>query len=370
MELVEGESPRGPLPLGTTLDYARQVANALDAAHEKGIVHRDLKPGNIKVRPDGTVKVLDFGLAKVAPVPQSPAGDPAAVSMRATQVGKVLGTPAYMSPEQVRGYDVDKRADIWAFGVLLCELLTGVTPFDQKRGSDTTVAAVLTAEPDIVSVPLEIQWLVRKCLDKDPQKRLRDIGDAWDLLGRPDATIVARPSSRFRRAGWIVLALLVVSLASITWNGFPSRVPDDKPAVRLDVDLGAGVSIDGTGLANLVISPDGTRLAYVSHDRLFTQRFDETRPNELTSVEGATAPFFSPDGQWIGFFGYGKLRKVSVNGGLPVDLWTMTSGYRAGASWGEDGNIIAPLSSTGPLLSISSAGGSPGPLHDTRPEPW
>ena len=186
MELVEGEAPKGPLPLHTALDYARQIADALDAAHEKGIVHRDLKPDNIKIRSDGTVKVLDFGLAKiVAPesaemIHQNLSHSPT-MAMAATHAGMILGTAAYMAPEQARGKPVDKRADIWAFGVVLYEMLTGRRAFEGEDVS-SILAAVIQSEPRWDGVPASVRRLLESCLEKDPKKRLRDIGDVWKLL--------------------------------------------------------------------------------------------------------------------------------------------------------------------------------------------
>src|ERR1035437_7864520 len=181
MELIEGESPKGPLPFEEALRIARQIADELDAAHEKGIVHRDLKPGNIKIKPDGTVKVLDFGLAKMI---ELTSGDPETsptVTVSPTRAGMILGTAAYMSPEQARGKGVDKRTDIWAFGVVLYELVTGERPF---KGDDLTevLASVVKDSPDLSKCPPNLRRLMAKCLEKDPRRRLRDIGDAWELL--------------------------------------------------------------------------------------------------------------------------------------------------------------------------------------------
>jgi eukaryotic-like serine/threonine-protein kinase len=182
MEYVEGESPKGPLPLDEALRIAAQIRDALEAAHEKGITHRDLKPANIMITPTGTVKVLDFGLAKMAdPQPEGRATDSPTLTMHATQMGMILGTAAYMSPEQARGKTVDKRADIWAFGVVLYELLTGHGPFGDEDVAGT-LAAVIHKEPDLTQVPEKVRRLLQRCLEKDPKKRLRDIGDSWELL--------------------------------------------------------------------------------------------------------------------------------------------------------------------------------------------
>ena len=210
MELVEGESPKGPMALDEALAIMRQVADALEAAHEKGIVHRDLKPGNIKVTPQGVVKVLDFGLAKVGP--RTDSGNPEespTISMHATQAGVILGTAAYMAPEQARGKPVDKRADIWAFGVVFYELLTGKRLF-QGEDLTETLASVVKSEPDLSAAPPEIRRLLAKCLEKDPKKRRRDIGDVWELLGAEHGPAAAASPARFGWTAWAAAGVLAV----------------------------------------------------------------------------------------------------------------------------------------------------------------
>ncbi|HEY3453114.1 MAG TPA: protein kinase [Bryobacteraceae bacterium] len=359
MELVDGEPPAGPLPLQTALDYARQVANALEAAHDKGIIHRDLKPGNIRVRPDGTVKVLDFGLAKVLEVATPASQDSATIAKSETQAGTILGTPGYMSPEQIRGQCVDKRTDIWAFSVLLCELLTGKTPFERATVSDMQ-AAVLTAGPDLDSIPVQVRRLVRKCLEKNPKNRLRDIGDAWELLGSP-APAAEATSRWMSRTGWIIAGVLAAAVAIVGWVRFPSRNPEDKRLMRFDVDLGADISIELAGSANVAMSPDGSRLAFISRGQLFVQNFNDPQLGRIASVQGANTPFFSPDGQWIAFFAPGRLRKVPAAGGAAIDI-CRTNAFSVGGAWAPDGTIVAALSPSGPLFRIPSGGGSPQPL--------
>jgi Tol biopolymer transport system component len=358
MELIEGESPEGPLPLATALHYARQIADALEAAHEKGITHRDLKPANIKIKPDATVKVLDFGLAKVAP---AFSGEPdadfsATFPLTMTQPGVVMGTPAYMSPEQARGQPVDKRADIWAFGVVLYEMLTGKRPF---KGADLgeTLAAVIKEEPRLEEIPAQVQPLLRRCLEKDPKKRLRDIGDAWQLLEHapPVTAGHARPLPWIAATVAVTVAALVLGFG--WWRAAHPADPPLKPLVRLDVDLGPGVALSSQDGADAVLSPDGTRLVYVSQARLFTRRLDQPKAAELSGTVGAYGPFFSPDGQWVGFFAQGKLKKVSVEGGAAISLCNAPAG--AGGSWGEDGNIIAALTINAGLSRIPSTGGAP-----------
>jgi serine/threonine-protein kinase len=351
MELVEGEPLHGPEPLETALSYARQIADALEAAHEKGIVHRDLKPANILVTPQGVVKVLDFGLAAVA---QTSSGDPTTsptLTISPTRAGMILGTAAYMSPEQARGKPVDRRADIWAFGVVLYETLTGEPIFQGETISDT-LAAVLTREPDLTRVPVKVRRLLQSCLQKDPKQRLQAIGD-WRLPLEDVPQPQPAPATR-NRLPWALAAALAAALAITMWAPWRAR-PGPRPLARLDVDLGSDVSLGSSRGADVIISPDGTRLVYVSKSRLFTRRLNQPKATELAGTEGAFAPFFSPDGQWVAFFTEGKLKKVSVQGGAPIDLANVPVGL--GGSWGDDGNIVAGLA--GALAQVPSGGGAP-----------
>jgi serine/threonine-protein kinase len=362
MELVEGESPKGPMPFDEAWHIASQIAAALEYAHDKGIVHRDLKPANLKVTPAGVVKLLDFGLAKAfaghGEAPADPENSPT-LTCGATELGVILGTAAYMSPEQARGKPVDKRADIWAFGVVLYELLTGERLFKGEDASET-LAQVLAKQPDCARVPAKAQRLLRKCLEKDPKERLRDIGDAKALLEEPPQGMALRHS----RVPWAVAALTTVAaimLGALLWR---ATRPIDRPLVRLDVDLGPDVSLGSLAGANASISPDGTRLVYVSHNRLFTRRLDQDQAAELPGTEGAHAPFFSPDGQWVAFFGGGKLKKVAVAGGAATVLCNSSVGI--GGSWGEDGTIIAALNQDDGLFRIPDGGGAPARLTEPR----
>jgi serine/threonine-protein kinase len=356
MEYVEGESPKGPMPVDEALRLARQIADALAEAHEKGVVHRDLKPGNIKVTPGGTVKVLDFGLAKVSPVSPVDIENSPTISMAATEAGIILGTAGYMSPEQARGKPVDKRADIWAFGVVMYEMLTGERLFAGEDVSET-LAAIIREEPNLDRVPQKVRRLLKSCLEKDPKKRLRDIGDAWRLLDEPVAVQV-RPSPRWP---WVVSAASVLLAGLLLWAPWRREAPSNRPLVRLDVDLGSDVALTppDIGGTSVIISPDGTRIAYVASingapAQLFTRRLDQMKATELPGTQGASAPFFSPDGQWIGFFTGYKLNKVSVEGGAVAPILD-TVGAEA-ASWGGDDYIYTGFLVSG-VMRIPSGGG-------------
>ena len=354
MELVEGEAPRGPLPLQTALNYARQIAHALDAAHEKGIVHRDLKPGNIKIKSDGTVKVLDFGLAKIASPdsgtePQNLTHSPT-MPIGATQQGMILGTAAYMAPEQARGQPVDKRADIWAFGVVLYEMLTGRRAFEGEDVS-SILAAVIQSEPRWDGVPANVRKLLESCLEKDPRRRLRDIGDVWKLL---DDGPPAPSRSRTGTIGWIAAGLLAIVAGTALWAPWRAAPPATAQSlVRLDVDLGSEVSLPSLVIptfSSVVISPDGTRLVYVASvsggpPKLLTRRLDQPSATELAGTEGAANPFFSPDGQWVAYWNGREILKVPVEGGSVVRMGEFP--VMAGGHWYDEGNVVWRVAGSG-----------------------
>ena len=339
MELVEGPTlanriGQGTIALDDALPIAKQIAEALEAAHEQGIIHRDLKPANIKVRDDGTVKVLDFGLAKMLESEASASSltmSPT-ISVHTTQAGIILGTAAYMSPEQARGRAVDKRTDVWAFGCLLFEMLTSRRAFDAGETMSDAIAAILSREPAWTALPAgtpgRLRALLRRCLEKDQKRRLRDIGEARvcidDLLtGAPEEAGVSAPSdavSLFRPAlPWGLLGSALVALAAVLalwapWQKAPPRTP-----LRLMSEIGADVSLTlGIGVAagaSAILSPDGTMLAFIGRKaaetpELYIRRLDQLQATALSGTSGAGSPFFAPDGHWIGFFADSKLKKV------------------------------------------------------------
>ncbi|HUJ50765.1 MAG TPA: protein kinase [Bryobacteraceae bacterium] len=368
MELVEGASPKGPMPFDDAWKIASQIAAALEYAHDKGIVHRDLKPDNIKITPDGVVKLLDFGLAKAFTEQKEPTANPEhspTLTIGATEVGVILGTAAYMAPEQAKGKSVDKRADIWSFGVVLYELLTGERLFKGEDVSETLVS-VLRDEPDFAKVPVKTRRLLRSCLEKDPKQRLRDIGDARELLEGGQETAVA-----WRKWPWIAAAALgVIAVVGLIGWWQATRAPVLRPLMSLNLDLPDDmplVRVNNGGM--LAISNDGTRLALTLRDgdgkvRLHTRTLRQNAVTSLAGTDNASYPFFSPDGQWIGFFADGKLKKIPSDGGAPMTLCDAPGGR--GASWGDDGSIVAALSEDGGLFRVSSGGGTPVALTTLR----
>ena len=363
MELVPGESIKGPLPLETALNYAKQIAEALEAAHEKGIVHRDLKPANILVTPAGVVKVLDFGLASVLNRDREE-GDPAnspTLTISQTRAGMILGTAAYMSPEQARGKAVDKRADIWAFGVVLYEMLTGKRLFDGETVSDA-LAHVLTKEPDWEQVPAKVRRLLEACLQKDPKQRLQAIGD-WRLLLTDVQPQVAAPSRS--RLGWVTAGVAIIAIiAGAGW--WRATRPVSQPLIRLSLDLPEfALTPNVLPGASVALSPDGRRIVYTGRGtdgafRLYTRTLDQEQSAPLAGTEDAYGPFFSPDGRTVGFFASGKLKKISLDHGQAVALCDVAQGW--GGSWSDDGNIIWAANDNTIIRRIPSDGGSVEPV--------
>jgi len=380
MELVEGANLRGPLPLEEAIPIFRQLAEGLEAAHERGIVHRDLKPANIKLTPAGVVKILDFGLAKTVGdvTPSSPGASPTispTLSLAMTQAGMILGTAVYMSPEQARGKPVDKRSDIWAFGVVFYEILTGRQLFGGGETVTDTLASVVKDVPDFNRLPAEtpphIRRLLDRCLRKDVKTRLRDIGEVRVFLDEPEQQ-AAPPNSR----SWMpwalgATALLAIALAGLLW--LRPKTSDPGPGVaRFLIPLPAGTMLPSSPAAtNWVPSPDGRNLAMIAADKasgtnaLWVRPLDGTEPHRLDRTEGAMFPFWSPDGQFIGFFSDGKLKRVGLSGGsaqticaIPGNADRTRSGD--GGAWNQDG-IIVFAGINGPLLRVPATGGTPQP---------
>jgi eukaryotic-like serine/threonine-protein kinase len=372
MELVEGEDlseviARGPISLADALPIARQIAEALEAAHEQGIIHRDLKPANIKVRADGTVKVLDFGLAK-ALGPEGASATAGAMNSptltaHATQMGMIIGTAAYMAPEQAKGKAVDRRADIWAFGVVLYEMLTGRRTFPGDDVSEV-LASVLKSDPDWTAVPAgippSVQRLLRRCLEKDPRKRLSAIGDArFDLdevepAGGP-APAAARPQPRGRWVPWAIAAAASIAAAAMAVALFLTGSRESDRTVRFHVETPESSSQTRRG-RSFEVSPDGRYLVIMSAGGLWVRPLDSLTVRRLEGIEGATYPFWSPDSEWIGFFADGQMRKVARDGGTVQRICDAPDGR--GAAWGRDNVIIfSPAQGTRGLSRVSALGG-------------
>jgi eukaryotic-like serine/threonine-protein kinase len=409
MELVEGPTlaeriHSGLIPVDESLTIARQIADALECAHEKGIVHRDLKPANIKLNAADSVKVLDFGLAKALQDDASGTDlqNSPTLTVGSTKAGVILGTAAYMSPEQAKGKSADRRADIWSFGVVLYEMLTGKQAFGGETISDS-LASVIKDAPDFTKLPAQtparIRELLQRCLQKDPKQRLQAIGDARIAIdealqdsksGSSSSSVIATAVSDPARASaqsqttqiprpaatrllpWLIAAALGIGLTAALAALWRSPHSADSRSVDLALPLPPGKSLDQANGPAFTISPDGTRVAFVlmasaaGSGDLFVRDLDKPEAVLLEGAGAAAAPFFSPDSQWIGYFGDGKLKKISIRGGTPIVLTNVT-GYRGGA-WGEDGTIVFPAQFTSGLFRVPASGGNAQPLTHLDPQ--
>jgi hypothetical protein len=397
LELAEGETlqarlNRGPLPVDEALETCREIAEGLEAAHEKGIIHRDLKPGNIMITPEGKVKILDFGLAKAfggettgVDIEKSPT-----ITAQMTEPGVILGTAAYMSPEQARGRAVDRRSDIWAFGCVLYECLTGSRAFHGETVSDT-LAHILKGEPDWSKLPAEtptlIKVLLRRCLEKDPKKRLRDVGDARLEIEAPIA-YPAEAVTATRRVSlvWLGTCAAVMLLAGILIDRLLIRHPRSVPppsVVTSIIKVEPGLRLEGFSRALEMLHPSRIAMA-ISHDgkfivysatvngpdpqakpRLYLRRMGQSDAKPIVGTEDGVNPFISPDSRSVGFWAEGKLKKIPVDGGVATEICDATGIF--GAGWGRDNSIVFADGAEVGLSRVSAEGGKPETL--TKPDP-
>ena len=391
MELVAGEdlSQRlkgGAIPVDEAILIAKQIAEALEEAHEKTIVHRDLKPANIKLTPDGKVKVLDFGLAK-AYAADSTSGSAPEVShsptmtRQGTEAGMILGTAAYMSPEQARGKALDKRADIWAFGVVLYEMLTGTRLFAGETVSDV-LAAVLRAEVDWKAlppgVPLELRRLLGRCLERDPKNRLHDIADARITIDEvlrggpglaPATSAIGPAQGRRTLLPWAVAALAIVIAIGLGLRSTRTPAATARPLTAFGVLVPAEHLLTKSQLPILDISRDGRTLVFVAEGKesasIFRRAFDRMALTRVEGTDGAENPVLSPDGRWIAFFAGGKLRKISIEGGTSVVMADALA--PRGLNWTPDGSLVFSPLYTGGIFRVSASGGEPIPVTKVDP---
>jgi Tol biopolymer transport system component/aminoglycoside phosphotransferase (APT) family kinase protein len=386
LELVDGETladriAHRPMPIAEAMRIALQIAEALETAHERNIIHRDLKPANIKVNSQGIVKVLDFGLARALEDPQGPSVDPSqspTISLAGTRAGVILGTAGYMAPEQARGKPADRRADIWAFGVVLFEMLTGRPAFPGETASDT-LAKVLERDPDWERLPsrtpIALRSLVQRCVTKSVRDRLQAIGDArttlQDVIANPatHSADAAATSPRWQKLlPWAVAPMCVAA----GWLVKPAPAAPERPATRFDYSLPAGQYLGHQFRHGSELSPDGTRMVFIGstgrgptfreETRLYLKPLDQWNATPIPGTEGGVNPFFSPDGQWLGFgvrsvpAALAELKKVTLAGGAPVSLGKHRASF--GITWGPHGTIVFG-DTQGGLKMIRDVGGEP-----------